>query len=351
MTYISTLSMTSPLRSSVLQAQSALTQAQTEISTGAPADLGLTLGANTGTSLSLTSQIDELNGYTSSNATAATRLSTTANTLETLLTSAQSMSSSLISASTAGGDTSALQDSATSALQELISGLNTSVGNQSIFGGINTAQTPIADYFSSQTSAAKQDIDQAFSTTFSTSPTSSGASSIDGTDMQSFLDNQFAAQFSDSTWQSNWSSASDTTMQSAITPSQTVSTSVSANNTAFRQIAEGYTMLSEFSGSNLSDSAKAAVVSTASGLINSGIAALTNLQSTVGVSQSAVTDANSQISSQVSVLQSNASNLDSVDTYALSSQVTQLQTQLEASYELTARLQDLSLTTYLTATG
>ena len=49
------------------------------------------------------------------------------------------------------------------------------------------------------------------------------------------------------------------------------------------------------------------------------------------------------------LLSSTASNLDSVDTYALSSQVTQLQTQLEASYSLTSRLQQLSLVNYLTA--
>ena len=71
----------------------------------------------------------------------------------------------------------------------------------------------------------------------------------------------------------------------------------------------------------------------------------------MGATQDAISSANSQISSQVSVLQSNVSDLDSVDTYALSSQVTTLQTQLEASYELTSRLQDLSLTNYLTTTG
>ena len=39
--------------------------------------------------------------------------------------------------------------------------------------------------------------------------------------------------------------------------------------------------------------------------------------------------------------------MESVDTYALSSRVTTLQTQLQASYELTSRLQSLSLTNYL----
>ena len=57
MTYISTLSLSSPMRQSVLGAQSALAQAQAEVSSDAPADLGLTLGARTGTVLSLRSQV------------------------------------------------------------------------------------------------------------------------------------------------------------------------------------------------------------------------------------------------------------------------------------------------------
>ena len=344
MTYISTSSLTSPLRSYVLQAQSALSQAQTEVASGAPADLGLTLGSQTGSVLSMKSQVDQLNGYTSSNNVTATRLSATSNALEAMLTSAQGISSSLISASSTGTDTSTLGTSATSALQSLVSGLNTSVGNESIFGGINSSVSPIATY--SATSPAKQAVDTSFSTYLSQQGVSD-PSTLTGTQMQSYLSNQFSTLFSDANWQGTWSSASSTTMQSTVAPSQTVSSSVSANNTAFRQITEAYTMLSEFSGSNLGTSARAAVVATASGLMNSGIAALTQLQGTVGTAQSTVTTANSQISAQVSVLQDSVSSLDSVDTYALSSKVTTLQTQLEASYELTSRLQSLSLTTYL----
>ena len=78
MTYISSQSLTAPMRTSILQAQSALAQAQTEISSGAPADLGLTLGASTGHVLSLRSDIDALGTYTQTNALATTRLSATA---------------------------------------------------------------------------------------------------------------------------------------------------------------------------------------------------------------------------------------------------------------------------------
>jgi flagellar hook-associated protein 3 FlgL len=132
-----------------------------------------------------------------------------------------------------------------------------------------------------------------------------------------------------------------------VSPGQTLTTSVSANASGFQQIAQAYTMLSEFTGSTISSEAQAAVVSTASTLVSTGIDALNNVQTGVGVAQAAVTSANTQITSQVNVLQTSVGDLTNVDTYALSSQVTTLQTQLEASYQLTSRLQSLSLVNYL----
>lgn len=346
MTYISTQSLTTPMRQSVMQMQSSLAQAQQEISTGVHADLGLSLGAKTGTSITLKSQIDNLGTYQASNSLTSIRLSSTQTTLSTLLTSAQSMSSALLTASTAGGLTSSLTQQAQGALKGLVSGLNTSAGDQYVFGGINTDKAPVADYFGTS-SAAKSAVDSAFQTKFSTTQDSTAAGSISGSDMSSFLDNQFATLFDSSNWQSNWSQASDTTMTSTIAPSQTMSTSVSGNQSAFRQMAQAYTMLTEFTGSNLSDGAKSAVVAKASSLVSSALASLNNLQSGVGVAQAAIETADTQSTAQVTMLSSTVGDLENVDPYALSAKVSALQTQLESSYELTSRLQKLSLTNYL----
>ncbi len=347
MTYISSQSLTSPLRASVLQAQAALAQAQVEISSGAPADLGLTLGAETGTSLSLKSSIDSLTLFTQTNSLANTRLAATSTALDTMLTRAQGLSAALTTAATAGGTTSALGATAKAALQGLMSGLNTSASGQSVFGGINTSATPISDYFSATTSSAKSAVDSAFQSTFGTSQSSAAAGSISGGDMQSFLNDQFASLYTDSSWQANWSSASSQTISSTVGPSQTMATSVSANQGAFQKIAQAYTMLTEFTGDNLGADAKAAVVATASSLMSAGIAALTNVQADVGITQASIETADTQNGAQVAVLKTSVGDLESVDTYALSSRVSTLQTQLEASYELTSRLQQLSLVNYL----
>ena len=339
MTYISTSSLTSPLRSSILQAQSALTQAQTEVSSGTYADIGLQLGGGTGQLLSLRSNVDSLNTYTQTNAVASTRLSATDTALTSMLSTAQSLSATLTSAQSAGTPTTGLAATAQGALEGFIGQLNTSAGGQFVFGGTATQTTPIAD--STATSSAAASAFQQYLTT-----NGLDASTLTSDQMKSFLSSSsFTALFSGSAW----SAASSQTMSTKIAPGQTATTSVSANQGTFQTVAQGYTMLAEFTGDNMSADAKAAVVSTAANLVSTGIAGLTNVQAGVGVTQSAISQANTQIGAQTTLLSLSASNLDSVDPYALSSQVTQLQTQLEASYSLTSRLQQLSLVNYLTA--
>ena len=346
MTYISSISVHSSTRQSVLQAQASLAQAQTEISSGTQSDLGVFLGAQAGKSVSIQNEIDGLQGYTATNGIAATRLDTTATTLTSMISAAQAISASLVRASSAGGSTAALQASGQGSLQALLAGLNTSVNGQYVFGGINSGVQPATSY--ATTSNAKQAVDSAFSAAFGFSQTSATASTISGSDMTSFLNGSFDSQFSAANWSANWSQASDTTISSKIAPSQGATTSVSANATAFRQIAEAYTMMGEFTGSNMSADAKAAVVSKATTLVNSGLAALNDVQTGVGISQAVIASANTGLSAQTTVLKGEVSNMESVDPLALSTRVTTLQTQLQASYELTSRLQSLSLTNYIT---
>ena len=91
-----------------------------------------------------------------------------------------------------------------------------------------------------------------------------------------------------------------------------------------------------------------AVVTKATTLMNTGLAALNQVQTGVGITQAAITSTDTGLSAQTTLLKSDVSDVEDVDTYALNTRVTTLQTQLQASYELTSRLQTLSLTNYLT---
>jgi flagellar hook-associated protein 3 FlgL len=240
-----------------------------------------------------------------------------------------------------------LQNLGVNALQSLISAANTTSGGQYVFGGVNSSVAPMADYFSSTPSAAKTAVDTAFQTAFGCLPTDTAASTITAAQMQEFLGGAFADQFSGSNWSSNWSSASSTNVSSQIAPGETIDASTNANQPGFQQLAEGYAMLSEFGGSQLSSAAQQAVASAATSLINQGVSSITATEASVGASLQRVTDANSSMSSQMTILQTEIGNLDDVNAQSVATQLNTLSTQLQTAYELTAQLQKLNLAQYL----
>jgi flagellar hook-associated protein 3 FlgL len=344
--YISTQSITSSLRQSILQLQWQLTASETEMTTGNYVDIGLALGDQTGETVSLQAENSLLQSITDTNQTAGTRLSTTENVLSSLQTSAQNLLNSLIEGDGSTSNASTIQASGQSDLQNLISSLNTTVNGDYIFAGTNTSNQPITDYYASG-AANKAAVDTAFLAAFGMPQTSASVSTVSGTSMQNFLDTQFASLFQGANWSSNWSSASSQTLTNQISENQTASTSVSANNVAFQQLAQAYTMIADLGTQNLNASAYGVVVNTAQGLLTSAISNLTDIQANVGQTQSNITSATNQMSLQMNILSTQVGNLESVNTYDVATRVTDLQTQIETAYSLTSQLHSLSLVDYL----
>ena len=106
-------------------------------------------------------------------------------------------------------------------------------------------------------------------------------------------------------------------------------------------------MLSEFGGSDLSQSAQQVLVTTATSLITQGVSSMTTTEAEVGASLSQITQANATMSSQMTILQTQIGNLDDVDANSVATQLNTLTTQIETAYQITAQLQKLSLAQYL----
>jgi flagellar hook-associated protein 3 FlgL len=345
--FVSTQFLANSLVAPTMQAQSSLTTAMTEESTGQYADLGLQLGDQSGYELSLKEQLDQLQTLTTGNSVVSTSLSTAQSALSDIQSSAQTTLDDLTTWTASANSGASLQNMGQSALQSLIASANTTSGDQYVFGGINSAVAPMADYYSTPTSAAETAVDQAFQTEFGCLPSDSAAANISASAMQSFLSGPFAALFEGSSWTTDWSSASSTNTSAEIAPGQTVTTSTNANQAGFQQLAQAYTMLSEFGGSELSSSAQQAVATAASSLISQGVDSMVNLQAELGSTQSAVTNANSTMSSQLTILQQEVGNLDDVNQNTTAAQITSLTNQVQMAYELTSRLSQLNLAQYL----
>lgn len=344
----STPSLNNALRRSILDMQTQLTKAQTELATGRVADLGVSLGRGVAQDYELGLRDNDLESISQSNSVISVRLDTTQTALTSIADTAQTFLETLASAqSGAGSDAGALATSAASSLKSLIAGLNTSVGNVYLFGGINSAVAPIADYFADPPSANKQSVDQAFSSEFGMSQSDSGVDSITASQMQTFLSGAFSDLFSSPSWGSDWSSASDQALQNRISLNQTIDTSVSANDPALQKLAMAYTMVADLGAAELNDAAYQEIVAAATEAISQSISGLISLQASVGVMQQSVANANQAISVQRNVIATQIGSLENVDPYEASTRVTNLLTQIETSYTITGKIQQLTLSKYI----
>jgi flagellar hook-associated protein 3 FlgL len=345
--FVSTQFLANSLVGPVMQAQSQLTAAMTEESTGQYADLGLQLGDRSGYELALKEQVGQLQTLTSNNSLVSTSLSTAQNALQAIQSSAQTTLNDLATWTPSANSGASLQNMGQSALQSLIASTNATSGDQYVFGGENSSAAPMADYYATPASAAKTAIDQAFQTAFGVLPSDPAAANISASNMQSFLSGPFAALFTGGSWSADWSSASSVNTSAEIAPGQTVTTSTNANQPGFQQLAQAYAMLSEFGGSALSSDAQQAVATAASSLVSQGLNSMINLQAGLGSTQSAVTNANNSMSSQLTIVQDQIGNLDNVNQTATAAQITSLTNQVQMAYELTSRLSQLNLAQYL----
>ena len=344
--YISTQSVASSLRQSILRMQSELTAGEKEIATGNHADVGLYLGARTGESTSLQAEVSLLQAISNTNQTASTRLSTTDAILAGLQTSAQDLLNALVEGDGSTSNANTIQETGQSDLRALIASLNATLNGDYIFAGTNTGNRPIADYYA-PAAANKAAVDAAFLAAFGFPQTSSSVSTITGASMQNFLDAEFAPLFQGSAWPATWSSASSETLTNDISRHDSASTSVSANNVAFQQLAQAYTMIADLGTQNLNASAYQAVVNTARTLLTSAISNLVDVRANVGLVEANITSATNQMSLQMNILSAQIGNLENVNTFEVGTRITNLQTQIETSYSLTAQLQHLSLVEYL----
>jgi flagellar hook-associated protein 3 FlgL len=338
-TSISTYTMWNLPRSNIQRMQAELAQLNQEIATGRMADVGLELGAGTAQAARLHIDVAAFDAAIHSNELTSTRLDQTVSALDALTQSASSFLEQMIVGRTANAPLAAR---ASSALSVFLDQANASDGNVYLFGGINSAVPPIADY----TAAAKAAVDAAFLAKFGVAQSDPTIDQIDAVDMADFIDNEFADLFADPDWGTTWSSASDQLIRSRISTAQTVETSVSANEPAMRKLAMVYTMVSELGIDGLAEDARAALLDKAIGMLSDAFSGLTVLEMDIGVKQNRVNDATERLRVQQSIIEQRVAVLEGRDPLEAKVKLDTLTTQIEMSYSLTARLLRLSLLNY-----
>lgn len=345
--FVSNLAMQNAMRLTISRGQNEIQQLNTEIVTGRYADIGLSLAAKSSNSVTLNSDVSRLKGILDSNSLVTQRLSASQASLGLMSESAQQMMEAFIAANGADDANSLLvaRRDIESALGAFTVAINTSSNGEYLFSGINNGTKPLDDYQAAG-SAAKTAFDLMYSTTFGHSPGDPAASTISVTAMQAFL-TDLETSFAGGDWNTNWSTASDTNVTSRISNNEVVNSSTNANAAGMRSFALAAVIGVELLNSPISSEVRSVVNAAAMKHAGSAVTGIDNERSRLGVSESRVTKANVALKSQLSIINLHLGDVEGVDAYAASTRMQTLLDQVELSYTLTARIQQMSLMNYL----
>lgn len=345
-TYISTIAMSDSGRRQIMKQTSLVNKLSIEMSSGRKFDVGLDLGGKTGESVTLRAEFSFLNGIIDTNALTASRLDVSQAAMSDMLSDAQDFLSTLVALRETGGSSDIVKSEAQGKLGLMTSRLNTQINDSYVFAGINSDQQPIADY-ADATSTNKVAADAAFLTEFAMTQDDPNVSTITPAAMDAYLNGNFEAMFTDPNWGTLWSSASSTVTVSRISASETVNSSVSANEQAFRDLAQAYTMVGDLGMENLDEDTYGVVIDQAIAKLGSAIEGLTNAMGKLGNVQEQVKLASTRVSVQTDILNTRINTLENVDPEETAVRLNTALTQLETTYAVTARMQSLSILNYI----
>lgn len=362
---ISTLSLNNANRATLMRLQSDLKDANKELTTERHADVGASLGRLTGTAVNYRVQETAIDAQLETNKVIEGRLDLAEDGMQSIAAMGDEMTGSLLSAE----KYTDYPDIARSALQQMQGALNASVGGTYVFGGQNAGVPPMKD-IDAGIAAAKTKFD-AFLTGLGKK-----ASEVTAAEMTAFLSDEGYKQYDnnvppnllatyrfmdtvakkdaatrDANWSDpttgKWSTASSANTSAAISKTETIDTSVSANESAFRNVTAAYSMLAAIATKDLGSDARSALAKQAATTLKAGLDGITTLRASVGTRQQRVDIANTALNQQKDVVNAAFSRLEGVDQTEAGLKVTQLETQLQASYTVTGRLQKLSILDYL----
>lgn len=337
-TFISTLATNTSSRLTLLKSQVKLAAALKEVDTGKHADIGVALGYAAGQSVSFRQTFDRLDAIKDSNATALSRISTAQLSLTAIKSSADSILSTALTAASTQGNVGAISQAAKAGLNGLTDQLNSTYDGAYLFAGINSDVKPITSYSGS---AAQTSVQTAFAAL-------GPPDQITPAQMNAFIDSPaFQDLFNDANWKANWSTASDSNVQNRISTTETIETSTNSNEVAFRKLAASYVLLGDLSNDQLKPETQKALASKAADLASAAATGIATIASSLGVPQQRISESNDRIDIQKTIIQGRIDKLENVDPAEASLRVNSLKDQIELSYALAGKLQDLNILNYL----
>lgn len=359
MTSISTLAFNSQTRVALSRLQGELNDLTVQIANdGRYGDVGRTLGRLTGSSVSARSVSEALKEQQTSNGIINRRLETAEAAMKTVSDGANLLANNLTGVSI-GKDWSVFISQAKSGLASMTSALNSSDAGVYVFGGIQSEKMPINGYDDTTAKSTAATDFAAF--VLAATGSATGVGQVTDVQMEGYLSStgipitvagvtttyQYRSPSDLANWKPTFSNASNDAGEARISGSETVKSALSANDKAFRDVASGYTMLMELDIANLGESARNVVLKASSGALRSGTLGITGIGAEVGTTRKRIENASAELQRQEDIMSSTVEALEVEDITVLGQRAANLQTNLNAAYAVTAKIQKLSILDYL----
>lgn len=335
----STYSFSLLTRVSAQSAQRSLAEAQIELATGRHADIGVALGHRTASIAAMRAELDEISAREQRLKLAASKADVTQTVLDQIGQQLDGLVSTLTAARGAENGQEMARAAASMTSDAVASLLNTTFGGSFVFGGRQSQDAPLQAYSGS---GAKAAIDDAILSGLGIEP-----SAVTPQQLSGFLQGAFSSQFSESAWQANWTGATADVPAVRLGNGQEVPAAASADSDPMRKAFEAMTMLRELSQDQLSQGAFEVLIDRSLQLLAEAGLGIGHMQARVGLGEAAISAGLESDSVRSGILNAAVADEESVDPYETSVRINQLMSQLEASYTVTGRLQQLSLIDFI----
>ncbi|NHO33829.1 flagellin [Acetobacter fallax] len=344
------------------QAVNTLTDEQTDLaaqtSTGVKSQSYAGLGDDRAQALSLQPQITAVSTWQTTVSSAQTNLSVTQTALTQISSIASSLQTSVLSLSGNLGqqELQTIAATAKSDLAQLGTLLNTTSGTGYVFAGTDSTNPPVTDASDLATSTLATETASAVS-----SLSTDGAAAVFQQATVYASDNSSSTSVFSSALSVSADSVSTSSLESkaVVGPDGATSTtgmvategteasSDTTTGSPIRDLMRNLMIVASLGSADTSSSQFSDLVSTLQSATTSNSSALTAKQGSLGITQNTLTSQASLLTSMSTMLSSQLDDTKSVDYATLSTQTTQIQDQLQASYTLISDMKSMTLASYI----
>lgn len=344
-TMTATLQSSLTSRRNIADLSQRLDKAGQEVSTGKHADMYRALGPRSAETLAVRAQLTRLDGFVQSNNALARKLESGTNALSDIRASAQAVIDVALQSSSSGQISGSLQQSAQMALEQIIGTANRSHAGEALFSGIDTDRAPLQP-FDEVNPGSGQSPRAMVEALIGAGP----SSAADAKALAGALADAFAPTTGDfeGTFYNGTPATTPDRLMARIDENETITYGVQANDAGFTELLRGLSMLATVDISQFADAGAAeAWLGEAVSAMSGGSDALLQAETRLGAQQARLDSVMEAQAGKRDLYTGQINAIENVDPYEAATRLTELQTQLEASYMVTSRLSKLSFLNYI----